>query len=166
MISDKQLFEELRKWRLERAKIEKVAAFTVFWDSALNAIAEKRPRNWDEMLALPNVGPGKMIRYGRELLIIVARSVDGKLYESDVTPQPRPQAESDDPLVLELRDFRRANSGPKYPAYLIFKDVCMLEIAARKPSTIKELYAIAGVRKDFAEKHGNSVLAIINRYRQ
>jgi superfamily II DNA helicase RecQ len=62
----------LRAWRLARARSDAVAAFIIFHDSTIEAIAERRPRTIAELRRVPGVGPTKLDRYGDEVIGVVA----------------------------------------------------------------------------------------------
>jgi DNA helicase-2/ATP-dependent DNA helicase PcrA len=63
--------EALKKWRLERAKVDGVPAYVVFHDSTLQAIAERRPASLPELSRIDGLGPVKLERYGEEVLEIL-----------------------------------------------------------------------------------------------
>jgi ATP-dependent DNA helicase RecQ len=65
---DDELVEELRRWRLDRAREREVAAFIVFSNRTLEAIAVARPRTPEALRAVPGIGEGFMARHGDELL--------------------------------------------------------------------------------------------------
>ena len=69
---DQVLFDALRAWRLERAREEKVSPFIVAYDTVIAEIAERRPQNETELLAVAGIGPGKVDKYGEDILAIVA----------------------------------------------------------------------------------------------
>ncbi|CAA9379343.1 MAG: ATP-dependent DNA helicase UvrD/PcrA, actinomycete paralog [uncultured Nocardioides sp.] len=69
---DEALFERLRAWRLERSGADKVPAFVVFTDATLQLIAEHRPRDEAGLRTISGVGPGKLAKYGDEVLEILA----------------------------------------------------------------------------------------------
>ncbi len=69
---DAVIFDALRAWRLERARAEQVSPFIVAYDTVIAQIAERRPRSSGELLAIPGIGPGKVEKYGAEILAIVA----------------------------------------------------------------------------------------------
>ncbi len=71
-VDDALLFDTLRAWRLERARADKVSPFIVAYDTVIAEIAERRPRSASELLAIPGIGPGKVEKYGQEILQIVA----------------------------------------------------------------------------------------------
>ena len=63
-----ELFERLRAVRRKLADAEGVPAYIVFSDAVLRAMAARVPRNGDEMLGVPGVGPVKLERYGAAFL--------------------------------------------------------------------------------------------------
>jgi DNA helicase-2/ATP-dependent DNA helicase PcrA len=71
---DTVLFDALRAWRLETARAEKVSPFIVAYDAVIAEIAERRPQNERELLAVAGIGPGKVEKYGQDILAIVARA--------------------------------------------------------------------------------------------
>ena len=71
---DQVLFDALRAWRLEQAREEKVSPFIVAYDTVIAEIAERRPQNETELLSVAGIGPGKVDKYGQDILAIVAES--------------------------------------------------------------------------------------------
>jgi DNA helicase-2/ATP-dependent DNA helicase PcrA len=67
-------FTALKAWRLERARADDVPAYLVFHNSTLEEIAARRPRNLDELAAVPGVGPAKLERYGDGVLAALAEA--------------------------------------------------------------------------------------------
>ncbi|MBL8111746.1 MAG: HRDC domain-containing protein, partial [Acidobacteria bacterium] len=65
------LAERLRSWRLAAARKAKVPAFTIFPDRTLQAIAEAAPRDTDELLDVPGMGPTLVKKYGAAILSLV-----------------------------------------------------------------------------------------------
>ena len=49
-------------------------AYVVFHNTTLELIAERVPRNMDELATVPGVGPAKLERYGREVLAALAEA--------------------------------------------------------------------------------------------
>jgi ATP-dependent DNA helicase RecQ len=68
---DRDLFERLRAWRAETAKVASVPAYVVFPDATLVSIATARPTNTDELFAISGVGAKKLEAYGDEVLLVV-----------------------------------------------------------------------------------------------
>ena len=69
-------FEELKEWRLRRARADDVPAYLIFHNSTLEEIAGRKPRSLVELAAVPGVGPAKLERYGEEVL--AALGADGR----------------------------------------------------------------------------------------
>jgi ATP-dependent DNA helicase RecQ len=77
--------------------------------------------------------------------------------QPDTSPAIAP---ADEPLLDELREWRRRASAGK-PAYTVAHNSTLEAIAARKPSTLAELAAIRGVGPAFVDRHGAGVLALV-----
>jgi len=69
---DQALFEELRRWRSQRAKAASVPAVVIFDDKTLTEVATRRPSSRDALLQVPGIGPVKVERYGDDLLGMIA----------------------------------------------------------------------------------------------
>jgi ATP-dependent DNA helicase RecQ len=65
---DPQLFERLRRLRMELAEEEGVAPFVIFHDKTLRTIASHKPLTSAALLAIPGIGETKAERYGRRVL--------------------------------------------------------------------------------------------------
>jgi DNA helicase-2/ATP-dependent DNA helicase PcrA len=72
---DLVILEALRAWRRARATADGVPAYVVATDATLRAVAERRPRTFGELLALPGIGPAKLQRYGPDILAVLAGSM-------------------------------------------------------------------------------------------
>ncbi|MCK0174662.1 ATP-dependent DNA helicase UvrD2 [Mycolicibacterium sp. F2034L] len=72
---DEALLAELKEWRLQTAKEQKVPAYVVFTDNTLIAIAESMPTDEAALVAIPGIGARKLEQYGGDVLAMVrARS--------------------------------------------------------------------------------------------
>ncbi|MET7638348.1 UvrD-helicase domain-containing protein [Streptomyces sp. NPDC005438] len=69
---DEGLFERLREWRLQQAKLQGQPAFCVFTDKTLVAIAERVPSDRSELATISGVGGRKLDRYGEAVLALCA----------------------------------------------------------------------------------------------
>jgi DNA topoisomerase-3 len=65
------LVQSLRAWRLSEAKRKRVPAFRILTDRVLFAIAERKPRSAEELMAVDGVGEKLVKNYGRVLLSLV-----------------------------------------------------------------------------------------------
>ncbi len=64
----------LKAWRAAQARTQAVAAYVIFHDSTLAAIAAAAPRDLHALAELPGIGVRKLERYGEELLRIVGEA--------------------------------------------------------------------------------------------
>jgi ATP-dependent DNA helicase RecQ len=69
--ADPELFERLRQLRTELAEEEGVAAFLIFHDKTLKAIAGHKPVTSAALMEIPGIGALKAERYGRRVLEVV-----------------------------------------------------------------------------------------------
>jgi len=65
---DNPVYVALKRWRLQRAKVDEIPAYVVFHNSTLAEIAERRPTTITELASVPGIGPAKLERYGSEVL--------------------------------------------------------------------------------------------------
>ena len=66
--ADATLVDELKAWRLARARSEGVPAYAVLTNRCLLEVAAVLPSSKDELLAISGIGPMKLARYGDDLL--------------------------------------------------------------------------------------------------
>ncbi|HEX6765532.1 MAG TPA: ATP-dependent DNA helicase RecQ [Polyangiaceae bacterium] len=70
-----------------------------------------------------------------------------------------------DALFSELKELRRRLASERHvPAYVVFTDATLLEMARRKPRTPAELLAVSGVGAAKLERYGEIFLAAIAGY--
>lgn len=74
---DEAVFQRLRDWRLARARQERIAPFMVAHDATLQELSRRPPANRQQLLATKGFGPGKVDKYGEELLALLAPAADG-----------------------------------------------------------------------------------------
>jgi ATP-dependent DNA helicase RecQ len=70
----RRVFEHLRTLRLQLAREEDVPAYVIFPDRTLIELAERRPRNPDEMRRIAGIGQAKLARYGDAFLAAITRA--------------------------------------------------------------------------------------------
>jgi ATP-dependent DNA helicase RecQ len=69
---------------------------------------------------------------------------------------------SGDPMFEKLREWRKAEAqAQSVPAYVIFQDRTLAEIAATRPRSLDQLGAIPGVGRTKLERYGNAVLGVL-----
>ena len=84
-----ELFERLRAWRSQAAQSASVPAYVVFTDATLQAIAETRPANLQELSGLPGIGARKLDLYGADVLATVG-GLTAPVYAVKGGPGTRP----------------------------------------------------------------------------
>jgi ATP-dependent DNA helicase RecQ len=71
-------------------------------------------------------------------------------------------AEADQPVFERLRAWRAAAAREQgVPAYVIFHDATLRQIASRRPSTLSELSSVSGVGDNKLTRYGEQVLRAI-----
>ncbi|HYN37558.1 MAG TPA: 3'-5' exonuclease, partial [Actinomycetota bacterium] len=71
---------------------------------------------------------------------------------------------ADKDLLIALKDWRKQRAkDDEVPAYVIFHDSTLQEIAAQKPADLDDLAVISGVGPTKLERYGNDILRIIEK---
>ena len=73
--SDDPVLLALRKWRSERARMDKVPAYTLFADRTLHELAFRQPADTHDLLTVWGLGEARVQRFGEELLIAIRESL-------------------------------------------------------------------------------------------
>jgi ATP-dependent DNA helicase RecQ len=68
----KELYEELRKWRLDLVVEMNLPAFMILPDRTLRQIARLLPSSGTDLARVPGIGPQKLAQYGKEILAVVS----------------------------------------------------------------------------------------------
>ena len=71
MSKKKELFQELKLWRLTKANEEGIPAYYIFKDITLHDICDLLPTCDSELLHIRGIGEKKLQKFGRELLDII-----------------------------------------------------------------------------------------------
>lgn len=74
--AQRAVFEALRTWRLELARVTEIPPFIIFNDRTLVELAKQQPRNNAELMAVPGIGDAKAERYGKEVLAVIAKATE------------------------------------------------------------------------------------------
>jgi ATP-dependent DNA helicase UvrD/PcrA len=70
--------------------------------------------------------------------------------------------EPDDPVYAALKQWRlRRATADELPAYVVFHNTTLAEIAGRRPRDLSELGAVPGVGPTKLERYGEEVLAVL-----
>lgn len=79
---NEDLFDALRKIRLELAQAEQVPAYVIFSNKSLEDMASRLPRNIDEFLLVEGVGPVKADKYSGHFLPVIQKFLNSSLDQS------------------------------------------------------------------------------------
>lgn len=74
--NEKALYDQLRAWRFESAKISGLATFMIAHNSQLVEIIKSRPKTLEEIAKIKGMGPRKAAQFGPQLLEILSRSAE------------------------------------------------------------------------------------------
>jgi ATP-dependent DNA helicase UvrD/PcrA len=75
---------------------------------------------------------------------------------------PRREPGPDDPLYAALKQWRlRRATEDELPAYVVFHNTTLAEIAGRRPRDLAELGAVPGVGPTKLDRYGKEVLAVL-----
>lgn len=73
------LFNSLREWRAERSKAEGVPPYFICTNKQLVDIVINKPNSLVQLGKIEGVGPGKLEKYGKEILAVLGAKPDTKL---------------------------------------------------------------------------------------
>jgi DNA topoisomerase-3 len=65
------LIDNLKAWRLGKARKLKIPAFRILTDRVLLAIVEKNPKDQEELVMVHGVGPALIKKYGGEIIAVI-----------------------------------------------------------------------------------------------
>ena len=148
-IGNDDLYEELKKYRYEKAKeknmLNKIGF--IFSNEVLEELILKSPRTKEQFITIKGLGESKWEEYGEGIIKIISK-----------------YSNIDEALLSELKKYR----------YNIAKELNMLnkqgfiltnatleQIASSKPKTIEELSKIEGMSESKITKYGKDILDII-----
>jgi len=171
--------------RVRRTLAEKAAVpeGLVFDDAALEALAQARPRTPEALVQVPGIGPALAERYGAALLPAIREALDRN--------RDRPHSEGAERRPQRRRDRAEPPSGPpgaapptaeeraRYtrlrelrtrlakeaalPAYCVFADRTLVELARRHPATKAAMREVPGVGPAKIEKYGDAFLEVLRQ---
>lgn len=73
---DRNLFEDLRKWRRKTAQAESVPPYIICNDRTLLDVVSRRPATINDLMECSGVGEAKAVKYGAEILRIVGKAAN------------------------------------------------------------------------------------------
>jgi DNA helicase-2/ATP-dependent DNA helicase PcrA len=106
-----------------------------------------------------------LTRAKRHLFVTWTRTPSRFVRELGLMPKAaaRREPEPDDPIFAALKAWRLERAkADEVPAYVVFHNSTLAEIAGRKPQTMGELAAVPGVGPTKLERFGGAVLAVLS----
>jgi ATP-dependent DNA helicase PIF1 len=70
---DDALFEDLKRWRMQRSTADKVPAYVIAHNTVLETISSVKPTSEHELINIHGFGPNKAAKYAAEILAIVGQ---------------------------------------------------------------------------------------------
>ncbi|MCY3549295.1 MAG: DNA helicase RecQ [Candidatus Poribacteria bacterium] len=169
-----ELFELLRAERDKIAEVEGVHPNAVFHDKALQAMATYFPTSEESFRVMQGVGPAKTEKYSDVFLPIIRAYC--KEYGTNPVARPTEASNTDPPTSAEpnaqtlelfelLRDKRKTVADKEgVPAFVVFHDKTLREMATTFPRTREAFTQIHGVSVTKMEKYADDFLPIICAY--
>ena len=102
--------------------------------------------------------------HGEQVLTRIRRS---PLTEPEPQKKPAAAASADEALLAALKALRfRLAQEQGVPAYIVFSNATLLDMAAKRPGSMQELLDVSGVGCVKAERYGAAFLNEIRQYEQ
>jgi ATP-dependent DNA helicase RecQ len=167
------LRDQLRVLRRELARRHDTPAFMVFSDDVLGNIANAGPDTPEALLEVPGVTPKLLDRFGAPLMELLRAHAGGATRPGGThaprgAPARREREPLDEPtpeqaeLYGRLRTLRsRLARELSQPAYCVFSDRTLIEIARANPQTERAMLAVSGVGPAKLEKFGEAFLRVL-----
>jgi ATP-dependent DNA helicase RecQ len=169
------LYETLRRVRREVADRAGLPPYFLFAEGVLQLLARRCPTTPEALLDVPGVGSKSLDKYGLPFLnalrahageepldslpaaVVVQRPRAGSLSTAE-GPASHEEAE----LYAGLRELRsRLAREAGLPAYCVFPDRTLVELARRRPASDAELLTVPGVGPAKLEKYGEAFLELL-----
>ncbi|HEX8395213.1 MAG TPA: RecQ family ATP-dependent DNA helicase [Longimicrobium sp.] len=166
--------EALRRLRRELANAEGIPEGMMMTDALVESLAEERPRTPEALLGVEGMGRALADRHGGAILRAVAGALD--MYREPSPAKSARRVRGEPPSVEgvapptpaqrqvynQLRELRtRLAKEAELPAYCIFADRTLVEIAKRHPRTSSEMLGVPGVGPAKMDKYGEAFLEIL-----
>lgn len=158
-IVDDNLYEVLRKYRLEKAQELCYRPYMIFNNKELEELVLKRPNTREELLAITGFSDAKVNRYGDDIIKIIQEDVGNKVNDDYEFSSLEVSS-----LEEELKEFRRVKSiEENIKPYIIYTNQQLQELVDNKPTNKEELLQMNGFGEVKVEKYGDAIIEIIKR---
>ncbi len=161
---DRELFALLRTERDRIAEADGVILHTVLHDKALQAMATYFPTSEEAFRLMHSVGPAKSEKYA-DIFLPIIRAYCEKNSIDPIDGTPKASNEYASELFEILRAKRKIIAEEEeVPAFVVFSDKTLKEMATYFPQTEETFRQIHGVGAAKVEKYADEFLAIIRAY--
>ena len=151
-------------WRESASKQLDRPPFKVLGESALLALAQRRPQTQASLEDIPQLGAWQMERFGGELLAAVRK---GELQAPPRRPSPARKAEALRTAAGrrqfdQLRRWRTETATARgVDPDIVFSNDTLLRIAACQPASVDDLLEIPTVSPWKAQAYGRALLSVL-----
>lgn len=135
----------------------------------IEALIEKRPKTIFDLIRMKGIGVDRAELIGEDILSILRQYENSGIagitfsWVSSINFTPEdPLDPATEKLVAALRAYRYEISKEiERPAYHVFTNQTMLEIAKEKPTTLNELLEVNGIGPRKLEEFGEGILEVV-----
>ncbi len=181
-----ELQRKLWAWRKRSAEEQGQPPYVIMSNELMLRIAETRPKNLEELAALPGMGTQRLQHYGPVILDLVqlnphhegdealmsAQREELASSETRVKARVQEQSASVSPRVerkiyTKMQEFRqKAAVSERVPTYQVASNTVLKAIAHRAPDSLEELNAILGFRSCGLSNQAEQILTFIAAAKQ
>ena len=155
---DEPLLSALKARRRALAEAARVPAYVIFADRTLIEMAERRPRNLDQMAGITGVGAKKLESYGAIFLAVITGEAPEGLHPQRRKLAGRDGASIYDRLLAVQADLLRGADGTEKP--VTCPAALLAKLAQSHPRDLDQLTRLMGDRR--AERFGRAFLEVLN----
>ncbi len=108
-----EIYEELRAWRNDEARLREVPPYVIFHNSHLTSISKTPILEKEELLNIPGIGPRKYEEYGDLIFDILKPYIErwrGSISAQEKDAEPDPE---DQKLADELKEFESESEAQR-----------------------------------------------------
>lgn len=149
--SEKDLYEELRKLRIEISRRYKITPlYNVFNNNQLINLLNSKPKTIEELLNVSGFGPVKVDKFGKDIIDYFnkredKKDYDEKLYELLINERPK---------IAKYNKLKEDD---------VYTNQVATYLAKMKPKTKEDLNRIFNFRKENIELFGDYLIRVINK---
>ena len=155
---DEPLLSALKARRRALAEAARVPAYVIFADRTLIEMAERRPRNLDQMAGITGVGAKKLESYGAIFLAVITGEAPEGLHPQRRKLAGRDGASIYDRLLAVQADLLRGADGTEKP--VTCPAALLAKLAQSHPRDMDQMSRLMGDRR--AERFGRAFLQVLN----